>query len=53
MRKTTHILNLVLFVFLVISCKENQPKDHTTNDQIQKEVTAKDILGNSNYLAIS
>jgi len=53
MRKTTYILNLILLVFLVMSCKENQPKKLTSTDQIQKKVTAKDILGNSNYLAIS
>ncbi len=53
MRKTTYILNLVLLVFLVMSCKEHQPKEHRTIDKIEKEVTAKDILGNSDYLAIS
>ena len=53
MRKTTYILNLILLVFLVMSCKENKQKERIPNDQRQKEVTAKDILGNSNYLAIS
>ena len=53
MRKTTSILNLILLVFLVMSCKESQPKKNIQNDQIHKEVTAKDILGNSDYLAIS
>ena len=53
MRKITSILNLILLVFLVMSCKESQPKKNIQNDQIHKEVTAKDILGNSNYLAIS
>jgi len=46
MRKTTFILNLIVLVFLVMSCKESQPKKIIQNDQIQKEVTAKDILGN-------
>ena len=53
MRKTTLILNLILLVFLVISCKKNQPIKLIPIDQKQKEVTAKDILGNSDYLAIS
>ena len=53
MRKTTYILNSILLVFLVMSCKENKQKERIPNDQRQKEVTAKDILGNSNYLAIS
>lgn len=53
MRKITFILVSIQLVFLVISCKENQQKEQLPIDQIQKEVTAKDILGNSNYLAIS
>jgi exo-beta-1,3-glucanase (GH17 family) len=53
MRKTSHILKLILLVFLVMSCKESKQKEHTANDQTEKEVTAKDILGNSSYLAIS
>ncbi|MBT7850097.1 MAG: glycosyl hydrolase family 17 [Formosa sp.] len=53
MKKTIHILNLILLVFIIMSCNESQPKKIIPNDQIQKKVTAKDILGNSNYLAIS
>lgn len=53
MRKTTSLLNLILLVFFMVSCKKNQQPNLTTIDQIQKEVTAKDLLGNSNYLAIS
>ena len=53
MRKTSHILKLILLVFLVMSCKESKQKELTANDQTEKEVTAKDILGNSSYLAIS
>ena len=53
MKKTIHILNLILLVFIIMSCNESQPKKIITIDQIQKKVTAKDILGNSNYLAIS
>ncbi|MDA7707146.1 MAG: glycosyl hydrolase family 17 [Flavobacteriaceae bacterium] len=36
-----------------MSCNESQSKKNKPNDQIQIKVTAKDILGNSNYLAIS
>ena len=53
MKKTIHILNLILLVFIIMSCNESKPKKIIPNDQIQKKVTAKDILGNSNYLAIS
>tara|TARA_B100000768_G_scaffold58895_1_gene56969 strand:+ start:18259 stop:19539 length:1281 start_codon:yes stop_codon:yes gene_type:complete len=53
MRKATFILNLILLVFLVMSCNESQSKKNKPNDQIHIKVTAKDILGNSNYLAIS
>ena len=35
------------------SCKESNGKKQTHQSQIQKEVTAKDILGNPDYLAIS
>jgi exo-beta-1,3-glucanase (GH17 family) len=53
MRKATFILGLIALVFLVMSCKENQTKKPIPIDQTQKTVTAKDILGNSDYLAIS
>ena len=53
MRETKHILIVLLLVFLVISCKNKQSNTKNPNQQIQNEVTAKDILGNSNYLAIS
>ena len=53
MRKATFILGLIALVFLVISCKENQTQKPIPIDQTQKTVTAKDILGNSDYLAIS
>ncbi|MDC6365146.1 MULTISPECIES: glycosyl hydrolase family 17 protein [Flavobacteriaceae] len=36
-----------------ISCKESDKKERTNQSQIQKQVTAKDILGNPEYLAIS
>ena len=53
MRTTKHILIVLLLVFLVISCKNKQSKTQNPNQQTQNGVTAKDILGNSNYLAIS
>jgi exo-beta-1,3-glucanase (GH17 family) len=53
MRKTTVILILIHLVFIVISCKDHQQKKLIPNAQIQNKVTAKDILGNSSYLAIS
>ena len=37
----------------MMSCKKNQQTNLTSNFKTQKKVTAKDILGNSNYLAIS
>ena len=53
MRRSKQLLVSALLVFLMVSCKNKQSKQSTTNQQSQKEVTAKDILGNSNYLAIS
>ena len=53
MRKSKQLLVTILIVFLTVSCKNKQSKQSTTNQQSQKKVTAKDILGNSNYLAIS
>lgn len=53
MRRSKQLLVSTLLVFLMVSCKNKQSKQSTTNQQSQKEVTAKDILGNSNYLAIS
>ena len=53
MRRTKQLLGTILLVFLMVSCKNKPSKDSITNQQSQKKVTAKDILGNSNYLAIS
>ena len=53
MRRTKQLLGTILLVFLMVSCKYKPSKDSITNQQSQKKVTAKDILGNSNYLAIS
>lgn len=51
MKKRTLILLTVVTAFMM-SCIENK-KDETSVTQIEKKVTAKDILGNPDYLAIS
>ena len=53
MRIIKHILILIIVVVLIESCKKNQNKENMPEQQIRKEVTAKDILGNPDYLAIS
>ena len=51
MNKRTLILLTIITAFMM-SCKENK-KDETSVNQTEKKVTAKDILGNKDYLAIS
>ncbi|WP_178987463.1 glycosyl hydrolase family 17 protein [Winogradskyella schleiferi] len=51
MRKKSIII-VVLFSMLIMSCKENK-KNKMSANQTTKEVTAKDVLGNPEYLAIS
>ncbi|MCE2612410.1 glycosyl hydrolase family 17 protein [Flavobacteriaceae bacterium D16] len=46
------LLSVVVLVGL-IACKEGQKENTKDQTQIKKEVTAKDILGNPEYLAIS
>ena len=53
MKKSIHILTIILLVFFMVSCKKNKNTNLTSNFKTQKKVTAKDILGNSNHLAIS
>lgn len=48
-----HITKLVLVTLLIVSCENSQKKKESPEPLTQKEVTAKDILGNKNYLAIS
>ena len=48
-----HISKLVLVTLLMVSCGNSQKKKESPEPLTQKEVTAKDILGNKNYLAIS
>lgn len=43
---------LIFLMLIMMSCNEKK-KDQNTATQIRKEVTAKDILGNPEYLAIS
>ena len=49
-----HTFVLICCIMLSISCKEtvNEPKT-ATQEPIPKKVTAQDILGNPDYLAIS
>lgn len=51
MKKRSIILLTVVTAFMM-SCKKNK-KDETSFTQTEKKVTAKDILGNPDYLAIS
>jgi len=50
--RNTLIIGLVI-LSLSISCNERQAKDNSQLPQTKIEVTAKDILGNPDYLAIS
>ena len=53
--RTTPLRNTILglIVLLCFSCQEMNSKKDSKQNQFKKEVTAKDILGNPNYLAIS
>jgi exo-beta-1,3-glucanase (GH17 family) len=51
MKKNTIILLLGLAVLLVLSCNKKQPKENKM--QSHKTISAKNILGNPMYLAIS
>lgn len=53
MRILRHLLFLIIAIAFMISCKNNEQKNITTNQQTQEKVTAKQILGNPDYLAIS
>ena len=50
--KIDTIIVVAVIAMLMMSCNENNKKNMASN-QNKKEVTAKDILGNSDYLAIS
>ena len=51
MKTNTNIILIALAVVLVFSCKNNQTKEQSM--QSHKNIEAKDILGNPEYLAIS
>ncbi|MCA0154135.1 glycosyl hydrolase family 17 protein [Winogradskyella vincentii] len=51
--KKGKIIVCVLSLFIMMSCNEENKKDQESLTQITKEVTAKEILGNPDYLAIS
>ena len=52
MRTRKHIFVLAALAILIVSCKDGTPQKED-QQQIEKTVTAKDILGNPEYLAIS
>ncbi len=53
MRTTLKIIVTGMVLLAIISCNKKEVKKEENQSQIQKEVTAKDILGNSDYLAMS
>jgi exo-beta-1,3-glucanase (GH17 family) len=53
MRIFKHFLIILFVVLGTVACKEYQDKDNTPKKLMQNNVTAKDILGNPNYLALS
>lgn len=53
MKITKHILVGLSLALGVLSCKESMKAPETPKEQIVKKVTAKDILGNPDYVAIS
>ncbi|AXG71406.1 glycosyl hydrolases family 17 [Kordia sp. SMS9] len=53
MRTLKHISKILLVTLLMMSCESEQKKKASSEPQTKKEVTAKDILGNKDYVAIS
>ena len=51
MKKVVYITKVVLVLILILSCNQNKKSEEEM--YTQKHVTAKDILGDPNYLAIS
>lgn len=51
MKNNANIILLIITVIFALSCKNNHTKESLM--QSQKNITAKDILGNPEYLAIS
>ncbi|WP_350287432.1 glycosyl hydrolase family 17 protein [uncultured Croceitalea sp.] len=55
MKKFVITLNCLLLFTMIFSCKNNKPKPESKKETVKQELslTAKDILGNPDYLAIS
>ncbi|WP_046758149.1 glycoside hydrolase family 17 protein [Kordia jejudonensis] len=53
MRTLRNISIFLLVTLFIMSCENSQKKKASPEPLTQKQVTAKDILGNNNYLAIS
>ncbi len=53
MRAIKQLFFLLMVCGIIVSCKKTQDKENIAIQKTQKEVTAKDILGNPEYLAIS
>lgn len=53
MKTTIHLMIGGILILLIISCKETRFRNQLDQTIKNKEVKAKDILGNSDYLAIS
>lgn len=53
MLKTLKLIFIFAFLLLGFACEETQMEQEEEEIQTKKEVTAKDILGNPDYLAIS
>jgi exo-beta-1,3-glucanase (GH17 family) len=53
MRRIKHILILIVVAAFMGSCNKSQKKENMPKQLENKEVTAKDILGNPDYLAMS
>ena len=51
--KIGKIIACFLSIVVMMSCKSEKKKEEESKTQIKKEVTAKDILGNQDYMAIS
>jgi hypothetical protein len=52
MRRGIHVIAILISVILC-SCAENKKKEMPSNQIKEKQVTAKDILGNPDYMAVS
>ena len=53
MRTLKHISKFIMITLLIVSCEKTPKKKTSSEPSIQKQVTAKDILGNKDYVAIS